>query len=179
MRTIACGRDHTLAVTEAGELWVWGQGAKGQLGLNDGQDRLVPTLLAAEVFQASKIVTVAAGGDHTTTWLWERAERFGRGACYPPASWAWATSTTGGCRRWWGRRRCLGGPRCARLTAGTPHHSAAVTAGGALYTWGQGEAWDTGSQVPGGLGHADIANKFVPTLVPRQLLGGARVDFRV
>ena len=29
--------------------------------------------------------------------------------------------------------------------------------------------------MPGGLGHADLANKLVPTLVPRQLLGGARV----
>jgi hypothetical protein len=29
--------------------------------------------------------------------------------------------------------------------------------------------------VPGGLGHAELANKLVPTLVPRQLLGGARV----
>ncbi len=28
---------------------------------------------------------------------------------------------------------------------------------------------------PGGLGHADLDNKLMPTLVPRQLLGGARV----
>ena len=56
-----------------------------------------------------------------------------------------------------------------------------MTAGGALYTWGKGDAdtWDdddeASSQVPGGLGHVDLANKLVPTLVPRQLLGGARV----
>ena len=29
--------------------------------------------------------------------------------------------------------------------------------------------------MPGGLGHVDLANRLVPTLVPRQLLGGARV----
>ena len=29
--------------------------------------------------------------------------------------------------------------------------------------------------MPGGLSHADIANKLVPTLVPWQLVGGARV----
>jgi hypothetical protein len=117
VRTIACGRDHTLAVTEAGELWVWGQGVQGQLGLNDGQDRLVPTRVDPQHFAHAPISTVAAGFDH----------------------------------------------------------SAAVTAGGALYTWGRGEAEHTGSQVPGGLGHADLANRLVPTLVPRQLLGGARV----
>ena len=40
------------------------------------------------------------------------------------------------------------------------------------------EDWNgTVSQVPVGLGHADLANRLVPTLVPRQLLrlGGARV----
>jgi hypothetical protein len=48
-----------------------------------------------------------------------------------------------------------------------------VTTGGALYTWGKGDAGDNpGSQVPG---HADLAKRLVPTLVPRQLLGGARM----
>jgi alpha-tubulin suppressor-like RCC1 family protein len=39
VRTIACGYDHTLAVTEAGELWACGRGAQGRLGLNDEQRR--------------------------------------------------------------------------------------------------------------------------------------------
>ena len=117
MRTISCGLEHTLAVTEAGELWAWGQGAQGRLGLNDGQDRLVPTRVDPQHFAHAPISAVAAGESH----------------------------------------------------------SAAVTAGGALYTWGKGEAEHTGSQVPGGLGHADLANRLVPTLVPRQLLGGARM----
>jgi hypothetical protein len=52
-----------------------------------------------------------------------------------------------------------------------------VTAGGALYTWGKGEAGiNPWSQLPGGLAHSTVlANRLVPTLVPRQLLGGARV----
>ena len=117
VRTVACGGDHTLAVTEAGELWTWGRGAQGRLGLNDGQDRLVPTRVDPQHFAHAPISAVAAGESH----------------------------------------------------------SAAVTAGGALYTWGKGEAEQTGSQVPGGLGHVDLANRLVPTLVQRQLLGGARV----
>jgi alpha-tubulin suppressor-like RCC1 family protein len=118
VRMAACGYFHTLVVTEAGELWACGQGAQGQLGLNDEQDRLVPTRVDPQHFAHAPISAIAAGASH----------------------------------------------------------SAAVTAGGALYTWGKGEAGDNpGSQVPGGLGHADLANKLVPTLVPRQLLGGARV----
>ena len=42
-------------------MWTFGDGDFGSLGLNDEQSRLVPTLLAAEVFDGSKIVTVAAG----------------------------------------------------------------------------------------------------------------------
>ena len=38
VRTVACGNVHTLAVTEAGELWAWGLGAYGRLGHNDEQD---------------------------------------------------------------------------------------------------------------------------------------------
>jgi alpha-tubulin suppressor-like RCC1 family protein len=117
VRTIACGNVHTLAVTEAGELWAWGLGAQGRLGLNDVQGRLVPTRVDPQHFAHAPISAVAVGDSH----------------------------------------------------------SAAVTAGGALYTWGKGEAGHTGSQVPGGLGHADLANRLVPTLVPRQLLGGVRV----
>ena len=30
--------------------------------------------------------------------------------------------------------------------------------------------------MPGGLGHADLADKLVTTMVPRQLLGGARIE---
>ena len=61
MRTIACGSEHTLALTEAGELWAWGQGDEGRLGLNDGQDRLVPTLVDPQHFAHAPISTVAAG----------------------------------------------------------------------------------------------------------------------
>jgi alpha-tubulin suppressor-like RCC1 family protein len=117
-RTVACGPYHTLVVTEAGELWAYGQGAQGRLGINDEQDRLVPMRVDPLHFSHAPISAIAAGD----------------------------------------------------------YHSAAVTAGGNLYTWGKGEANNPGSQLPGGLGHAsDLANRLVPTLVPRQLLGGARV----
>ena len=107
----ACGLWHSLVVSAEGGVWSFGAGWTGRLGHNDEQDRLVLTLLAAEVFKGSKIVTVAAGRLYT--------ERSGRGAWDATASWAWATPTTGWCRRRWGQRRCLGGPRCARLPAAT------------------------------------------------------------
>jgi len=111
----ACGYCHNVVVSAEGRVWTFGDGWNGRLGHNDEQQRLVPTLLTAEVFKGSKIVTVAAGGAHTmavgvngTLWAW------GLGSS---SSWAWATPMKGGCRRWWVRRRCLGVPRCARLPA--------------------------------------------------------------
>jgi len=57
----ACGDWHTLAVTKAGTLWLWGRGGDGMLGLNDTNDRLVPTQVEAQHFGNDKIVSVAAG----------------------------------------------------------------------------------------------------------------------
>jgi hypothetical protein len=40
---VACGRAHVLALTEEGNLYVWGLNAKGQLGLGDTKQRAIPT----------------------------------------------------------------------------------------------------------------------------------------
>ena len=73
----ACRWLHSVLVSAEGRVWTFGWGTSGQLGHNDEQDRLVPTLLAAVVFEASKIVTVAAGGwctmavgDNGALWAW-------------------------------------------------------------------------------------------------------------
>jgi hypothetical protein len=60
----ACGWAQSVVVSAEGRVWTFGWGMFGILGHNDEQDRLVPTLLAAEVFEGSKIVTVATGGFH-------------------------------------------------------------------------------------------------------------------
>jgi len=124
----ACGNDHTLAVTKAGTLWSFGRGKDGKLGHNDTNDRLVPTQVEAHHFGHAKIVTAAAG----------------------------------------------------------VNHSAAVTEHGGLYTWGMGsyaEEWKEEEKeeeeeeniIPGGLGHCDGETKLAPTLVIPALLQGARI----
>ncbi|CEL96601.1 unnamed protein product [Vitrella brassicaformis CCMP3155] len=40
---VACGSDHTLAITEDGSLWSWGVGTWGNLGQGDTQDRPRPS----------------------------------------------------------------------------------------------------------------------------------------
>lgn len=42
VRAVACGGEHSLAATETGELYTWGWGRYGNLGLGRADDRLVP-----------------------------------------------------------------------------------------------------------------------------------------
>jgi len=42
---VAAGAQYTMAVTAPGDLWAWGSGDYGQLGLGDREDRRVPTRL--------------------------------------------------------------------------------------------------------------------------------------
>lgn len=44
---VAAGAEHTAAVTEDGELYGWGWGRYGNLGLGDRNDRLIPEKVSA------------------------------------------------------------------------------------------------------------------------------------
>ena len=169
---VAAGWAHTVALAEGGVLWVWGNGIYGQLGLGDTNNRLVPTLLGAgEVFGGSLVRMAACGSAHTLM------------VTVAGSVWAWGAGDGGqlGLNDEQSRPTpMLVGPEhfagaSVATVAGGYDHSAAVTEGGALYTWGNGKPYDPGSQAPGGLGHADLANRLVPTPVSPRLLGGARV----
>jgi len=67
------------------------------------------------------------------------------------------------------------GDACIAAVAAGNDHSAALTEDGALYTWGQG-AGDKHDAVPGGLGHADLLDRLLPTAVPPHLFDGARLE---
>jgi len=58
--------EHTLAVTIAGALWVWGLGSHDQLGLGDPDNRLVPTLVRGCKCSDS-LLTVACSNAHKLT----------------------------------------------------------------------------------------------------------------
>ncbi|XP_031101265.1 ultraviolet-B receptor UVR8-like [Ipomoea triloba] len=57
VKMVAAGAEHTAAVTEDGELYGWGWGRYGNLGLGDRNDRLVPEKVSA--IQGEKMVMVA------------------------------------------------------------------------------------------------------------------------
>ncbi|MCI19714.1 RCC1 and BTB domain-containing protein, partial [Trifolium medium] len=58
---VAAGAEHSVAITEDGDLYGWGWGRYGNLGLGDTNDRLIPE----KVNVGDKIVMVSCGWRHT------------------------------------------------------------------------------------------------------------------
>ena len=62
-RRVRCGNQHTLALTETGEVVTWGYGGYGQLGHGDTDSRSDPTLV--EALAGLKVSEIACGGWHS------------------------------------------------------------------------------------------------------------------
>ena len=133
---VACGNDHTLALTRTGSIWSCGDAFYGQTGVQPVDRVVVPTRVPVP---ATVFVMVAAGSIHSMaidaqgmvwTWGYDRLGRLGQG-----------TNTMD--RQ--PRAVCLGlgafaGAKVVYISAS--EHSAAVTAKAELWVWGldmQGE----------------------------------------
>nr|AIA22173.1 UVR8 [Gentiana rigescens] len=86
IKMVAAGAEHTAAVTEDGELYGWGWGRYGNLGLGDRNDRLVPEKVSA--VEGEKMSLVACGWRHTIcvsssgslyTYGWSKYGQLGHG----------------------------------------------------------------------------------------------------
>ncbi|NXJ48207.1 HERC4 ligase, partial [Spizaetus tyrannus] len=60
---IVAGGAHSFVLTLSGAIFGWGRNKFGQLGLNDDNDRYVPTLLKS--LRTQKVVHICCGEDHT------------------------------------------------------------------------------------------------------------------
>jgi RCC1 and BTB domain-containing protein len=173
---VAAGMFHTVALTSTGDLWVWGRGHNGQLGLGNESDSLAPRLVTAQQwFGGSPILTVACGYMHTLAvtkngTLWS----FGIGS-YGELGHNDVHSRLVPTRI---AAKNFRNTKIVCVSAGFAH-SAAVTEEGVLYTWGKGKSWNEGfeaeAESPGGLGHVDGLSKLVPTPIHPHLLQQARV----
>uniref|UniRef100_A0A0E0JWV1 RCC1-like domain-containing protein n=1 Tax=Oryza punctata TaxID=4537 RepID=A0A0E0JWV1_ORYPU len=57
------GRVHSVVLTSKGEVWAWGSGRNGRLGLGSSMDEPEPCLV--DTLEGAKVSQVAAGMDHT------------------------------------------------------------------------------------------------------------------
>lgn len=86
VKMVAAGAEHSAAITEDGELYGWGWGRYGNLGLGDRNDRLVPQKVSST--DGENMVLVACGWRHTIsvcsnggvyTYGWSKYGQLGHG----------------------------------------------------------------------------------------------------
>jgi len=160
----AGGHWHTVGVLESGELFAWGYGGEGQLGHGGRGEAHAPHLLPRAVFGGSLIVQAACGNTHTAAiteegslWTWGdggygKLGHGDEGDCLEPTLLL---------------SQNLGSERVVSVACGS-WHTACITEGGKLWTWGFGAF--------GKLGHGDESNRSAPALVQQeQFLDGGRV----
>ena len=165
---VACGRAHTAVATEGGGVYTFGDGQDGLLGHGDFEDQLVPRRVAAEGFNDERVVMLAVRETHMVA-LSEEGHVF-----------TWGAGDDGQLGHGDGEDQLVprqveperfGGERVVFVAAGGDH-TVAVTAGGRLYTWGDGHQ--------GQLGHGSQTKgrdyyRQTPTLVWAGAFGGSAV----
>ena len=145
---VSAAAGHDLALTADGAVWSWGDSYSGRLGHGDIQDQLLPKKV--EALGGHRVVAVSAGGCHSFAITADGAV------------WSWGYGGFGQLGH--GDRQdqllpkkveAFAGQRVVAVSAGA-HHSLAITADGAVWSWGQG-----GSR----LGHGDIQDELLPKKV--------------
>ena len=160
---VAAGRGHTVALSEAGHVFTWGNGDYGRLGHDDEEDQRAPRQVEAGRFGGEKVVFVAAGGDHTlAVTAGGRLYTWGLG-CYGQLGHGdtgnrWVPTEVGS--------GTFGGSAVVMAACGYLH-TLVVTQDGALWACGWGGK--------GRLGLNDVAPRHVFERVGAGAFGGARV----
>ncbi|KAL6079784.1 hypothetical protein STEG23_023425 [Scotinomys teguina] len=135
---VACGESHSLALSDQGQLFSWGAGSDGQLGLMTTEDsvavpRLIQKLNQQTILQVScgnwHCLALAADGQFFT-WGKNSHGQLGLGKEFPSQ-----TSPQ--------RVRSLEGIPLAQVAAGGAH-SFALSLSGAVFGWGRNNAGQLG-----------------------------------
>ncbi|KAK9805565.1 hypothetical protein WJX72_005277 [[Myrmecia] bisecta] len=177
--SVAAGANHTLAISERGELWSCGRGRHGQLGLGHFHDEGV--LLRIDRLIGQRIVSAAAGKAHSlalasdgSLWTWgdgrhgqlghEQLAQFMALHNNPPVAVPVPQKVKSLLPD-----KLKPFDRVTAVAAGA-HHSMALTVGGKLLAFGANKY--------GALGLGDKDRRLVPTEVPLADSSGSRSKVR-
>ncbi|GAB2229078.1 hypothetical protein Droror1_Dr00023213 [Drosera rotundifolia] len=135
IKMVAAGAEHSAAVTEDGQVYGWGWGRYGNLGLGDREDRIVPQKVSST--NGTRMILVACGWRHTIavsttgalyTYGWSKYGQLGHGDfedhLIPH------------------KLEALSGQSISQISGGW-RHTMALTSEGKLYGWG----WNKFGQV--------------------------------
>jgi hypothetical protein len=150
---VSCGRGNAVAVTENKAMFAWGDNDDGELGLCNTGFVLTPTRVRAGVAFDSSVCMAVAAHRYTLALtegdvMWECGKFHG-----------WRANSL---MQPMDAHRYFDGAKIV-IVSGEKWHAAAVTEDGAIYTWGKACTRT--------LGHADMLDKQMSTLIsPRHLL---------
>ena len=147
----AAGSSYTLALTESGAVYSWGNNAKGTLGVEkwDSESRFTPVRIAAD----KKIADIAAGASFSFM-IDDKGQLYGNGSSYLGNGLA-ADRLAG---------EPIGGMSNCRSVSAGPNHVFVVKTDGSLWAWGE----NSDGQL--GLGNYDLKS------TPVQVGGVAHVQ---
>lgn len=145
---ISAGSEHTLALTDTGEVYAWGNNVNGQLGDGTTTDSMLPV----QVQGLTGVTLIAAGGSHSLAYRASDA-----------TLWAWGDNSLGALAQPESVAKSdipLVVANTGSLTAiaAGGSHSMALAQDGTVYAWGNNER--------GQLGLGDVAIRRTPTAVP-------------
>ncbi|GAB9466579.1 hypothetical protein Gpo141_00003950 [Globisporangium polare] len=178
---ISCGLGHTIALMETGELYSWGNGSNGRLGLGDTTDRATPTkILVSELLHSSELTQASATSGKSPR---RGAQLFCHVYCgashslaigFDGRAYAWGKNNQG---------QCGHGHTNDQLTiqevkffreevgedivhaAGGWEHTLFCSASGRVYSAGCGYKDSRRTGIPPVLGHGDCERRIKPTAV--------------
>jgi len=144
--SVSAADRHNLALAADGNVWSWGDGYFGKLGHGDTQHQLLPKKV--EALAGQRAVAVSAGSQHSLATTADGNV------------WSWGDGYFGKLGHGDQQNQLLpkkiaafAGHRVVAVSAGWKH-SLAITADGAIWSWGCGGG--------GMLGHGDEQNQLLP-----------------
>ncbi|XP_056619337.1 probable E3 ubiquitin-protein ligase HERC4 [Triplophysa dalaica] len=156
---ISCGDQHSMALTQEGQVFVWGENSHGQLGLGEGRSGS-QTPQHVQCLDGVPLAQISAGGDHSFV-LSLSGVVFG-----------WGKNSSGqlGLGNTTDRHvptvvRSLNGKKTEFISCGG-EHTATLSKGGTVFTFGSG--------VYGQLGHNTFKDEHLPQVVSE--LWGSKVS---
>ncbi|XP_010886648.2 probable E3 ubiquitin-protein ligase HERC3 isoform X1 [Esox lucius] len=156
---VACGDQHSIALTKDGEVFAWGKNYNGQLGLGKGKPQTLSDPQHLKSLSGTPLAQITAGGDHSfalslsgTVFGWGKNStgQLGLGDTIDRLAPAPVT--------------CLN-PKKTILVCCGAEHTAVLTKGGIVFTFGSGRY--------GQLGHNSLRDELRPRLVAE--LWGSKV----
>merc|ERR1711959_506139 len=107
IRAVRCGMNHTLACSQAGDIFAWGGGTTHQLAnrprdvedphdaREEPDDELIPYLISSKALQSRFVLMADGGAQHSVMLAWDDEESMPdvAGTVEQEQSWEEATST--------------------------------------------------------------------------------------